>query len=129
MTVAESCCVAPIDVKLKLVGETVTEVATGVGGVGGVVGELPPSPHAVSSKTAPNTWNLNFSVFLSPRYLMAKPCRNLGEHEVSDDQPDQGTDWCQSGQPQFGCNRAIYFPLQEQVPIEAYIRAAFKIGV
>ena len=75
MTVAESCCVVPIDVKLKLVGDTVTEVATGVGGVGGgvggVVGELPPSPHAVSSKTAPNTWNLNFSVFLSLQYLMA----------------------------------------------------------
>ena len=52
MTVAESCCVVPIDVKLKLVGETVTEVATGVGGVGGVVGELPPSPHAASKSTA-----------------------------------------------------------------------------
>ena len=54
MTVAESCCVVPIDVKLKLVGDTVTEVATGVGGVGGVggvVGELPPSPHAVSKST------------------------------------------------------------------------------
>ena len=43
----------------------------GVGGVGGVVGELPPSPHAVSSTTAANAWNLNFSVFLNPRYLMA----------------------------------------------------------
>ena len=55
MTVAESCCVTPIDVKLKLVGDTVTEVATGVGGVGGVggvVGELPPSPHAASKSTA-----------------------------------------------------------------------------
>jgi hypothetical protein len=55
LTVAESCWVVPIDVKLKLVGDTVTEVATGVGGVGGVggvVGELPPSPHAVSKNTA-----------------------------------------------------------------------------
>ena len=74
MTVAESCCVVPIDVKLKLVGDTVTEVATGVGGVGGVggvVGELPPSPHAANTKTATNVWNLNFSAFLSPRYVMA----------------------------------------------------------
>ena len=75
MTVAESCCVVPIDVKLKLVGDSVTEVATGVGGVGGgvggVVGELPPSPHAASSTGPANAWNLNFSVFLSPRYLMA----------------------------------------------------------
>ena len=58
MTVAESCCVVPIDVKLKLVGETVTEVATGVGGVGGgvggVVGELPPSPHAAISTRPAN---------------------------------------------------------------------------
>ena len=46
-TSAESCCVAPIEVKLKLAGETVTEVA-----VGGVVGEFPPSPHPVSTKTA-----------------------------------------------------------------------------
>ena len=78
MTVAESCCVTPIDVKLKLVGDTVTEVATGVGGVGGVggvVGELPPSPHAASSTRPANVWNLNFSVFLSPRYLMADNMR------------------------------------------------------
>ena len=47
LTVAESCCVAPIEVKLKLAGETVTEVA-----VGGVVGEFPASPHPVSTKTA-----------------------------------------------------------------------------
>ena len=71
MTVAESCWVVPIEVKLKLVGDTVTEVATGVGGVGGgvggVVGELPPSPHAENTKTAANTWNLNLSVFLSLR--------------------------------------------------------------
>jgi len=52
LTVAESCCVAAKDEKLKLVADSVIEVATGVGGVGGVVGELPPSPHARSSSTA-----------------------------------------------------------------------------
>jgi hypothetical protein len=55
LTVAESCCVAPIEIKLKLVGETVIEVATGVGGVGvvgGLVGVVPPSPHATSKSTA-----------------------------------------------------------------------------
>ena len=55
LTVAESCCVAPIEVKLKLVGETVIEVATGVGGVGvvgGLVGVVPLSPHARSKSTA-----------------------------------------------------------------------------
>ena len=47
LTVAYNCCVAPIDVKLKLVGERVIDVATGVGVVG-VVGDVgvdpPPSP-------------------------------------------------------------------------------------
>ena len=66
MTVAESCCVPPIEVKLKLVGDTVTEVATGVGGVGGgvggVVGELPPSPHAVSSTSTTNVRSLDLRV-------------------------------------------------------------------
>ena len=55
LTVAESCCVAPIEIKLKLVGETVIEVATGVGGVGvvgGLVGVVPLSPHAASKSTA-----------------------------------------------------------------------------
>jgi hypothetical protein len=55
LTVAESCCVAPIEIKLKLVGETVIEVATGVGGVGvvgGLVGVVPLSPHATSMSTA-----------------------------------------------------------------------------
>ena len=55
LTVAESCCVDPIEIKLKLVGETVIEVATGVGGVGvvgGLVGVVPPSPHATSKSTA-----------------------------------------------------------------------------
>ena len=55
LTVAESCCVAPKDEKLKVVADSVIEVATGVGGVGGVgglVGVLPPSPHARSASTA-----------------------------------------------------------------------------
>ena len=55
LTVADNCCVAPIDEKLKLVADSVIEVATGVGGVGGVgglVGVVPPSPHARSKSTA-----------------------------------------------------------------------------
>ena len=64
LTVAESCCVAPIDEKLRLVAESVIDVATGVGGVGGVggvVGELPPSPHPRSSSTAAKARSLNFN--------------------------------------------------------------------
>ena len=55
LTVAVSCCVAPKDEKLRLVADSVIEVATGVGGVGGVgglVGVVPPSPHARSKSTA-----------------------------------------------------------------------------
>ena len=52
LTVAESCCVAPKDEKLNVVADSVIEVATGVGGVGGLVGEVPPSPHARSKSTA-----------------------------------------------------------------------------
>ena len=52
LTVAESCCVAPKDEKLRLVADSVIEVATGVGGVGGLVGVVPPSPHAASSRRA-----------------------------------------------------------------------------
>jgi hypothetical protein len=52
LTVADNCCVAPKDEKLKEVADTVIEVATGVGGVGGLVGVLPPSPHATSKSTA-----------------------------------------------------------------------------
>ena len=66
LTVAESCCVSPIDEKLRLVAESVIEVATGVGGVGGVdgvVGEPPPSPHPSSRSSAANarSLSLNFS--------------------------------------------------------------------
>ena len=52
LTVAESWDVSPSDEKLKVVADSVTEVATGVGGVGGLVGVLPPSPHARSKSTA-----------------------------------------------------------------------------
>ena len=55
LTVAESCWVAPKDEKLKVVADSVIEVATGVGGVGGVgglVGVVPPAPHARSKSTA-----------------------------------------------------------------------------
>ena len=55
LTVAESCCVAPSDEKLKVVADSVIEVATGVGGVGvvgGLVGVVLPSPHATSKSTA-----------------------------------------------------------------------------
>ena len=50
LTVADSWDVSPSDEKLKLVADSVIEVATGVGGVGGAVGS--PSPHARSKSTA-----------------------------------------------------------------------------
>ena len=50
-TVAESWEVSPSEAKLKLVADSVIEVATGVGGVGGLVGVVPPSPHAASKST------------------------------------------------------------------------------
>ena len=55
LTVAESGEVSPRDAKLRLVTESVTEVATrvgGVGGVGGLVGVVPPSPQARSKSIA-----------------------------------------------------------------------------
>ena len=48
LTVAESWEVSPSEAKLKLVADSVIEVATGVGGLVGVV---PPSPHARSRRT------------------------------------------------------------------------------
>ena len=54
LTVAESWEVSPSEAKLKLVADSVIEVATGaggVGGVGGLVGVVPPSPHAASKRT------------------------------------------------------------------------------
>ena len=63
LTVAESCCVVPKDEKLNVVADSVMEVATGVGGVGGLVGELSPSLHAVSSKSAANVRSLDLKVF------------------------------------------------------------------
>ena len=48
LTVAESCFVSPIDVKLRLVAESVMEVATGVGVVGVVdVVDVVDAVHAV----------------------------------------------------------------------------------
>ena len=52
LTVADNCCVAPKDEKLRLVADSVIEVATGVVGVGGAVGVVPPSEQASSSSTA-----------------------------------------------------------------------------
>jgi len=55
LTVADSWDVAPSEAKLKLVADSVIDVATGaggVGGVGGLVGVVPPSPHARSKSTA-----------------------------------------------------------------------------
>ena len=63
LTVAVSCCVAPIDEKLKLVAESVIDVATGVGVVGvvGVVGDVgvdpPPSPQARRKSATVNRIN------------------------------------------------------------------------
>ena len=50
LTVAVSCCVSPKEAKLRLVAESVIEVATGVGVVGGAVVLSP--PHAPSNSTA-----------------------------------------------------------------------------
>jgi hypothetical protein len=55
LTVAESWEVSPSEEKLRLVADSVIEVATGVGGVGvvGAVGvDPPPSPQAASKSTA-----------------------------------------------------------------------------
>ena len=54
----------PSDAKSKLVGDTVIEVATGVGGVGGVGGAVVLSPHPVRSKTATRLWSLKLKGFL-----------------------------------------------------------------
>ena len=63
LTVAESCCVAPIDERLRIVAESVIDVATGVGVVGvvGVVGAVgvdpPPSPQARRKSATVNRMN------------------------------------------------------------------------
>ena len=54
LTVAESWEVSPSEAKLKVVADSVIEVATDAGGVGGLVGVVPPSPHARSKSTAVN---------------------------------------------------------------------------
>jgi hypothetical protein len=64
LTVAVSCCVAPIDEKLKLVGESVVEVATGVGVE---VGEIGVSSPAQLHNNSENTKTLNVPVcFIRP---------------------------------------------------------------
>jgi len=78
LTVAEICRVAPIDEKLKLVAESVIEVATGVGvgGVGGAVGELPPSPHPMRRTVAANARSLKFKFFrMRAKWGLAPDCR------------------------------------------------------
>ena len=52
LTVAVSWDVSPSEAKLRVVADSVIEVATGAGGVGGLVGVVPPSPHARSKSTA-----------------------------------------------------------------------------
>ncbi len=52
LTVAVSCAVVPRAFNQTLFGNTVIEVATGAAGVGGLVGVVPPSPHAASKSTA-----------------------------------------------------------------------------
>ena len=52
LTVADSWDVSPSEAKLKVVADSVIDVATGVGGVGGLVGVVPPSPQARSKSTA-----------------------------------------------------------------------------
>jgi hypothetical protein len=49
LTVAVSCCVVPIDEKLKLVAQSVIDVATGVGVVEGPVGVDPPQDRRKSA--------------------------------------------------------------------------------
>jgi hypothetical protein len=51
LTVADSWDISPCEEKLKVVADSMIEVATGVGGVGGLVGVVPPSPHARSKST------------------------------------------------------------------------------
>ena len=53
LTVAESWEISPSDEKLRVVADNMIEVATGVGGVGGLIhGPTIPSPHARSKRTA-----------------------------------------------------------------------------
>ena len=65
---------SPSDAKSKLVGDTVTEVATGAGGVGGVGGAVVLSPHPVRSKTATRLWSLKLKVFLVSKTTCRTRC-------------------------------------------------------
>jgi hypothetical protein len=68
LTVAESCCVSPIYERLRLVAESVIEVATGVGGVGvvGAVGvDPPPSPPPQARRNSATVNRMNFIAMIS----------------------------------------------------------------
>ena len=66
LTVAVSCCVAPIDEKLKLVAESVIDVATGVGVGVDAVGLLSPPQLAKSSEN-----KLHAIIFCMPSFCPA----------------------------------------------------------
>jgi hypothetical protein len=74
LTVAESCCVAPKDEKIRLIADSVIEVATGAGGTTGAVVL---SPHATASTTAANAGSFNLRVFFSFRGHMAANMRGF----------------------------------------------------
>jgi hypothetical protein len=66
LTVADNCCVSPKEVKLKLVGERVIDVATGVG-VDAVGLPSPPQLHNNSKHNRA----LNATVFFMPAFCSA----------------------------------------------------------
>ena len=65
LTVADSCCCSPDAEKLKLVADSVIEVATDVAGVVGIV---LPSPHAASSSTDVNRMYRMLSIWAAAFY-------------------------------------------------------------
>ena len=79
LTVAVSGVVSSTENKLRLVAESVIEVATsvgvGVGVVGEAVGPVPPSPHASSKSTATNACVLVLKGCVNIRPYPAK-CTN-----------------------------------------------------
>ena len=87
LTVAESCCVAPIDEKFRFVADRVIEVATGGGGVGGGAVGLSSPPQL--TKSSENDRVLNGTVlFIRPLFSEvfsqrihviggAKPCLSV----------------------------------------------------
>ena len=63
LTVADSCCVAPKDAKLRVVADSVIEVATGVGVGVGAVGLLSPPQLAKSSENKLHAINFFMPLF------------------------------------------------------------------